>query len=90
MWMDLVLIGSAIYYNNLFSEKSVQNWGGVVLYASSYFFRVSLLSHMGRGVMLCMLMPKVERLCNVADVDGDKTPATPRAIKPPLKPSTKR
>ena len=34
--------------------------------------------------------PRVERLCNAADVDGGKTPATPRAIKPPLKPSTKR
>ena len=33
--------------------------------------------------MLCRLIPSVERLCRVADVDGGKTPATPRAIKLP-------
>ena len=40
--------------------------------------------------MLCMLMPRVERLCKVADVEGGSSPATPRAIKPPLNPRTKR
>ena len=39
--MDLVLIGDAIHYNNLFSEKSVQNRGGgsvrLVLFFSCFF-----------------------------------------------------
>ena len=88
MWMDLALIGG--FLKVLFQKKTYRTEERVVLYASAYFFRVSLSSLIGRGIMLCMLMPKVERLCNVADVDGGKTPATPRAIKPPLKPSTKR
>ncbi len=28
--------------------------------------------------MLCMLIPRVERLCRVADVEGGSSPATPR------------
>ena len=40
--------------------------------------------------MLRRLTPRVERLCRVADVEGGSSPATPRAIKPPLNPRTKR
>ena len=43
-----------------------------------------------RFVMLSKLMPKVDRLCSMADVAGWSTPATPSRIKPRLKPMIKR
>ena len=58
-----------------FQKKAYRTGEGMVLYALSYLFRVPLSSFMGRDVMLCRLMPRVERLCRVADVDGGKTPA---------------
>lgn len=44
----------------------------------------------GKGPMLRRLTPRVERLCRVAEAAGGRTPATPRAIRAPLKPMTKR
>ena len=41
-------------------------------------------------LMLRRLTPKVERLCSVAEVAGGRNPVTPRAIRAPLKPMTKR
>ena len=50
----------------------------------------SLAYSESRFVMLSKLMPKVDRLCSMADVAGWSTPATPSRIKPRLKPMIKR
>ena len=53
-------------------------------------FFPSLAYSESRFVMLSKLMPKVDRLCSIADVAGWSTPATPSRIKPRLKPMIKR
>lgn len=40
--------------------------------------------------MLRKLIASVEGLCSIADVAGARIPIAPSAIRPPLKPMTKR
>ena len=53
-----------------------------------HFYRECFCSN--RSVMLCRLMPRVERLCSMALVAGGRTPSAPRRMSAELKLSTKR
>ena len=64
--------------------------GSPVFAYHDHFSGVVSIPLQGREVMLCRLIPSVERLCKVADAEGGSSPATPRAISPPLNPRTKR
>ena len=46
--------------------------------------------HVGQVRDVYKRQPNVDRLCSMAEVAGGRTPATPRPIKPPLNPMTKR
>ena len=67
---------------HLFSEKSVQNRGREDSVHLVLFLCVPFPSGMGREDILCILMPRVERLCNVGDMDGGKTLSRPDNQKP--------
>ena len=53
-----------------------------------HFYREGFCSN--RSVMLCRLMPRVERLCSMALVAGGRMPSAPRRMSAELKLSTKR
>ena len=53
-----------------------------------HFYRECFCS--SRSVMLCRLMPRVERLCSMALVAGGRMPSAPRRMSAELKLSTKR
>ena len=53
-----------------------------------HFYRECFCSN--RSVMLCRLMPRVERLCSMALVAGGRMPSAPRRMSAELKLSTKR
>ena len=53
-----------------------------------HFYREGFCSN--RSVMLCRLMPRVERLCSIALVAGGRMPSAPRRMSAELKLSTKR
>gem|GEM_PF-3381245 len=55
-----------------------------------FWKRLPVFFYSSRLVMLRRLTPNVDRLCSMAEVAGGRTPATPRPIKPPLNPMTKR
>ena len=53
-----------------------------------HFYREGFCSN--RSVMLCRLMPRVERLCSMALAAGGRMPSAPRRMSAELKLSTKR
>ena len=75
---------AVLYFNQAYG--TVEN--AVISLTSTYTLSTNALSSIGSSEGESTVT--AVSYTHLADVDGGKTPATPRAIKLPLKPSTKR